>query len=351
MLSLVRDSLQSFFQHFEPVEYSPFPNAYAVPTFGTRTPDAAFHLNGRCGSLALVVIGEHKGRSSDGDFSNDEVGYILDMSRDVLENHQVRRHLIYSYLSDGYRFQFFRTDRTENGFIFRKSSLFVGRADVTRLAWLLQKKPNEDLGHYIYDIPDWQLESTLGRGGQAVVYSARSTANPQSTENAVVKEFLLQEDRDREVQALQTLAKAEVAHVPQLVSWLDANERFYLVSVPVGIDVVPLVDTVTPRMRGRHFIQILDTLQAAHAVGLLHRDGTLAYHALKAPGATPSSDLVALVRTACALYRGVFPPYTDDEDEILAFWDRELDTDMWLTMLDAAEHCDYDRIRRELIRI
>lgn len=60
---------------------------------------------------------------------------------------------------------------------------------------------------------------------------------------------------------------------------------------------------------------------------------------------------MALVRTACALYRGVFPPYSDDEDKILEFWDRELDSEMWLAMLDAAEHCDYDRIRRELIRI
>lgn len=131
--------VQPFFDELLPRlcsrQYSPFPNAHAVPTFGTRKPDAAFHLNGRCDSLALVLIGEHKGRSSDGDFSNDEVGHILDMSRDLLENHQVRRHLLYSYLSDGYRFQFFRTDRTENGFVFRKSSLFVGQAGVTvRLA-------------------------------------------------------------------------------------------------------------------------------------------------------------------------------------------------------------------------
>lgn len=126
------DELLLLFCRAKASQYSLFPNAQAVPTFGTRKPDAAFHLKGQCGSLALVVIGEHKGRSSNGDFSNEEVGHILDMARDLMENHQVRRRHLYSYLSDGYRFQFFRTERTENGFVFfRKSSLFVGQAGVT----------------------------------------------------------------------------------------------------------------------------------------------------------------------------------------------------------------------------
>lgn len=86
------DDLLERLCHPNACQYSPFPNAHAVPTFGTRKPDAAFHLKGHSGSLALVVIGEHKGRLSDGDFSNDEVGHILDMARDLMENHQVRRH-------------------------------------------------------------------------------------------------------------------------------------------------------------------------------------------------------------------------------------------------------------------
>ena len=52
---------------------------------------------------------------------------MLDMTRQLLMEYQKRRGLMYCFLTDGYRFQFFKVERhRSHDFIFQESNVYEG---------------------------------------------------------------------------------------------------------------------------------------------------------------------------------------------------------------------------------
>jgi hypothetical protein len=98
--------------------------AYRNVSFSTRKPDVVAYEIGRRGVSSITMIGDVKGYSSDGDFDNEEVGHVLDMTYDLM-NIQRFRNMIYCFLTDGYRFQYFRVSRNVAGnYSVEQSSVF-----------------------------------------------------------------------------------------------------------------------------------------------------------------------------------------------------------------------------------
>lgn len=89
-------------------------NSYRSPSFGTRKPDNVIYKKDCSGPLAIVLFCENKGRYSDKSFSAQHCGHCLDMARELMETFQPRRRFVFCFLSDGYRFQFFRVYRNED---------------------------------------------------------------------------------------------------------------------------------------------------------------------------------------------------------------------------------------------
>jgi len=78
------------------------------------------HVVGFCGDrrggTAITIIGEVRGCSfRREDFSGGEVGQLLDMGADLLTKEQFTRTSLYCFLTDGYRFQFFKCSRRQFG--------------------------------------------------------------------------------------------------------------------------------------------------------------------------------------------------------------------------------------------
>ena len=102
-------------------------SAYETVSFSRRKPDVVIYNGNLGGACAISILGDVKGRRSDtADFPDAEIGHILDMSKVLLDEHQFSRTLLYSFLTDGYRFQFFKCERGSNSFTFQSSSVFVG---------------------------------------------------------------------------------------------------------------------------------------------------------------------------------------------------------------------------------
>ena len=100
------------------------PNSpYRKVSFNSRKPDIVGNLQTNSGSFSIVFIGEVKGRGT-GDFTNSEIGQVLDMSMELLILHSHRDEVL-SFLTDGYRFQFFRVVRRGEGvFNYEMSGIF-----------------------------------------------------------------------------------------------------------------------------------------------------------------------------------------------------------------------------------
>ena len=104
----------------------PVLGAHSSPSFGTRKPDNV-HRSGQnvIGVHTIVLLGDNK-RSAEGKFTDEEIGHVLDMSRQLLMEHQKKRILLYCYLTDGYRFQYFKIDRIHDDFSFQESDVKTG---------------------------------------------------------------------------------------------------------------------------------------------------------------------------------------------------------------------------------
>lgn len=102
-------------------------SAHDKVSYSARKPDVVIYNGNLKGACAMSIVGDVKGCRSTTDFPDAEVGHILDMSKVLLDEHQFSRTLLYSFLTDGYRFQFFRCCKDSTGsFEFKASSVFTG---------------------------------------------------------------------------------------------------------------------------------------------------------------------------------------------------------------------------------
>ena len=77
-----------------------------IATFRRRKPDHTVFREGLNGEFAIVFIGEIKSRYN-GSFTAAHMGQIIDTCIDLYEI-QIERSYVICFLSDGYRFQFFK---------------------------------------------------------------------------------------------------------------------------------------------------------------------------------------------------------------------------------------------------
>jgi hypothetical protein len=186
-----------------------------------------------------------------------------------------------------------------------------------------------------------------------------------------------------EVQALSLLKRAEVTHVPRILTWLDDlgapqttdGEAVLLVS-PVGRPVANVKATMN-RISGRNLVQLIAVLQKAHGLGLRHRDikpenifldedgnlvlidwgcsvincqqpipwaGTRLY-ATPVPGLhahipTPEDDLKLAIRSAFVLATAWLPLHPSDESWITAMGTNTF----WEEMSQFARFGNYDKL-------
>lgn len=105
----------------------PVANSHTKPSFGSRKPDNVFRSRSDVtGAHTIVVLGDNK-RRAHGKFTDEEIGHVLDMTRQLLMDYQKRRVLMYCFLTDGYRLQFFGVRRGRmNNFTFLESNVYEG---------------------------------------------------------------------------------------------------------------------------------------------------------------------------------------------------------------------------------
>jgi len=101
-------------------------SASRIVSFSQRKPDLVMYQAERSGACAITMLGDVKGRTSNQDFPDSETGHILDMTRVLMTKHQYLRYFIICFLTDGYRFQYFKCSRDANSFFYRASSVFLG---------------------------------------------------------------------------------------------------------------------------------------------------------------------------------------------------------------------------------
>jgi hypothetical protein len=98
-------------------------------SYSTRKPDIVVYRANIRGACSITILGDVKGRTSNTDFTNAEVGHILDMARVLLIEHQFTRLFLICFLTDGYRFQFFKCQKTRDetaGYEYLSSGVFSG---------------------------------------------------------------------------------------------------------------------------------------------------------------------------------------------------------------------------------
>lgn len=116
-----------------PVVLTSFPGIFRqdIPSFLNRTPDLPFYSrDDRCyDSYSSIKWLVEVKRRSQGEFNDDQIGQILDMTFSLLRHHQHEERVgIISCLTDGYRFKFFLVTRVSCSmdFIVEHSAMFEG---------------------------------------------------------------------------------------------------------------------------------------------------------------------------------------------------------------------------------
>jgi hypothetical protein len=120
----------AYLDRSDPAELRSIPvDGHSIVSYGGRSPDVPCYYGTRRGACSITLLGDVKGcgaRSKD--FPEAEVGHILDMGTDLMTKQQFTRATLFCFLTDGYRFQFFRCVRTQQGdqIMYEQSAVYGG---------------------------------------------------------------------------------------------------------------------------------------------------------------------------------------------------------------------------------
>jgi hypothetical protein len=268
---------------------------------GPRKPDIVGYRHGKIqNEYHIAVVGEVKGRREKGkneEFTKAEIAELVAFMHATLIVQPLRR-CVTGFLTDGKLIQFYKLHRGDTDLhlppprhdldLTRTNVLSLATDGADRLLELLYAIPSQlDLtpdvitvrGDHASSPENADIERHLGSGSSAVAYAARFRGK-----TAVVKVFHSREGLEAEKNALWKLAKVPAV---SRVILADLKESV-LVLEPVGHRFAATLHELqrAPRPRPQtikqgdrpfapmadDFCQLVDILQACHAVGLVHRD-------------------------------------------------------------------------------
>jgi hypothetical protein len=357
-------------------------DAHSKVSFEGRKPDMIANPFGKCGSLTITMVGDWKGRYSDGDFVDQDIGQILDFLRVLMTYVQPFRLYVYGILSDGFRFQFFKCQRAGNGKLKYEQSLIYTGLEGYQIFIGLLCAPLEDIGFMEYVIEGVVLKECLGFGAQSIVFSGEYAQMQR-----VVKVYKHEAFCHVELKILKALSNVE--HVPKLVveSPLETNHgNKVLLVTPVGRVVQPKRNGSL--VHGAHISNLIEVLRIAHSRGIVHCDikpdniytseecgiilndwgsacspistainryGTYGFydkHRDPNNPISPSDDLVALVKSAYLMLFNLPAPHPQIDQNVDDFWKKLFREDtIWEEANDKCKTCDYTGLQDLFVKI
>eukprot|EP01035_Chromulina_nebulosa_P027675 gene27675-36429_t len=346
-------------------------NGHDVISFSGRSPDIPCYNGERRGGCSITLLGDVKGCGSrTNDFPEAEVGHILDMGTDLMNKEQFTRKFLFCFLTDGYRFQFFRCVRSQHGDVFSyEQSAVYGGEHGWQIFFGLLNSPVEDLGFVTFDIPNWELLDGLGKGKFSYAFTCRS-----SLTNEVVALKVFQAHTAHmaftERTVLTSLNAAGISNVPVFRELHICDGFNALMLTPIGEPVLPCPAhaDLTPTM----IAILLETVQEAHSLNWIHRDikpelflidwssaaraniecdfiGTRIFG--DAPNAynrhtpDPSLDLRCLVKTVYCLSKQRMPVVRENAADVHEYWARvKYQVPLFRKAMGLADAVKYDEL-------
>ena len=130
-----------------------------------------------------------------------------------------------------------------------------------------------------FEVAGYRIESVIGRGGMAVVYRAEDTRLGRKVALKVLTPVLAHNEQFQQRFIRESRLAASLDH-PNIVPIYEAGEAdgqlFIAMRYVAGSDLKALLEPEGGRCRWRAccgiFVQIGDALDAAHELGLVHRD-------------------------------------------------------------------------------
>ena len=179
-----------------------------------------------------------KGASSKGDFSDAEIGHILDLAKTLLRSHH---RVLCCFLTDGERFQFFKVERRIDEFFFQQSSVFSNTMGWQILLGLFRSNLPA-LGYEALSVQGVSILEYLGRGGSCVAWKGKLDSG--KTDAVVVKVFDDAEAMNHEKSTLEALSGIE--SIPTCLGVFNvlvggkSSTKTALACSPVGDVVLPI---------------------------------------------------------------------------------------------------------------
>lgn len=247
-------------------------------TYRNRKPDIVAYVKPLSGSLAIYMIGDLKPSedTDDYDFNEAQIGHVLDMVKELLQNVQPWRLSFISFLTDTRRFQFFRTFKTSsNSYSHHQSSIFKKLDGFRLLLSLILADPSE-YGYEDCTIPQIEYSTLLGSSNKKYVF-----AGVYQQKNVIIKIFENEHSKSREatiLQRLQQLSQAKSDLVPVLVddSIRTINNKYAIIMSPRCLPVQPCYShegVIGEIVYGQDIADLVLLLEVIHTeLGIIHRD-------------------------------------------------------------------------------